>query len=93
MRKALRTSILILALCGSAYAGDIPYGSPTPPTAAGIMPNGVAGNIPVDAPAPPSPVTGGVTAEPVRGPAEAHEAEVAMIRIALSLLQSALTVF
>jgi hypothetical protein len=31
MRKTLTTSILLLALCGSAYAGDIPNMPPTPP--------------------------------------------------------------
>ncbi len=33
MRKALRTSILILALSGSAYAGNIPGDVPAPPPA------------------------------------------------------------
>jgi hypothetical protein len=53
MRKALRTSILILALSGSAYAGEMPCGAPTPPTApayGGDMPNDVAGNIPNGSP-------------------------------------------
>lgn len=44
MRKALRTSILLLALSGSAYAGNMPNGSPAPPPApamyGGDMPNG-----------------------------------------------------
>jgi hypothetical protein len=31
MRKALTTSILLLALCGSAYAGNMPTDTPTPP--------------------------------------------------------------
>lgn len=36
MRKALSTSVLVLALCYSAQAGDIPSppGTPTPPPAA-----------------------------------------------------------
>jgi hypothetical protein len=33
MRKSLRVSILVLALSGAAYAGDIPNDSPAPPTA------------------------------------------------------------
>jgi len=31
MRKALRVSVLILALTGSVYAGDIPNGVASPP--------------------------------------------------------------
>lgn len=31
MRKTLRVSLLVLLLTGSAVAGEIPYGSPTPP--------------------------------------------------------------
>jgi hypothetical protein len=34
MRKTLSTSILLLALSGSAYAGNIPTDSPTPPQTA-----------------------------------------------------------
>jgi hypothetical protein len=53
MRKVLTTSILLLALCGSAYAGDMPNTSPTQPSGlayGGEMPNDVAGNIPNDSP-------------------------------------------
>ena len=75
MRKALRTSILILALSGSAYAGDIPNDSPTPPTA-------TAGNIPCDTPAPPD----------GDKPADAQATEITVADIALSVLQSALSV-
>ncbi len=54
MRKALRTSILLLALSGSAYAGIIPVDTPAPPPApatyGGDIPNDVAGNIPGDSP-------------------------------------------
>ena len=74
MRKALRTSILILALSGSAYAGDIPNDSPTPPT---------AGNIPCDTPAPPD----------GDKPVDAQATETTVADIALSVLQSALSVF
>ena len=72
MRKALRTSILILALSGSAYAGDIPCDSPAPPTA---------------------PATASVTAEPTGGePVDAQATETTVADIALSVLQSALSV-
>lgn len=46
MRKTLRASILLLALSGLAYAGNIPNDSPTPPQQ-------LAGNIPNDNPTPP----------------------------------------
>lgn|GEM_PF-2861258 len=41
MRKLLTTSILLLALCGSAYAGEMPNDSPTPPSG-----HADGGNIP-----------------------------------------------
>ena len=54
MRKALRISILLFALCGSAYAGDIPCGTPEPPPAPatyrGDVPNTLAGDIPNNSP-------------------------------------------
>ena len=72
MRKALRTSILVLALSGVAYAGNIPNDSPTPPTA---------------------PATASVTAEPTSGePVDAQATETTVADIALSVLQSALSV-
>ena len=72
MRKALRTSILILALSGSAYAGIIPCDNPTPP---------------------PAPATASVTAEPTSGePVDAQATEITVTDIALSVLQSALSV-
>lgn len=36
MRKLLTTSILLLALSGSAYAGNIPNDTPVPPPAPAI---------------------------------------------------------
>src|SRR5947209_1118654 len=57
MRKTLRASVLLLALSGSAYAGEIPCDNPTPPqqptttsvtqepTTDGNIPNDVAGSM------------------------------------------------
>ena len=78
MRKALRTSILLFALCGSAYAGNIPNDAPVPPPAPayrGDMPNGVAGNIPGDSP---------------QGEQKAVDV---ITEAALAILQNVLTVF
>jgi len=71
MRKALRTSILLLALSAPAYAGNIPCDTPAPPSAP-------ANN----------------TAEPTGGePLDAQATEITATDIALSLLQSVLSVF
>lgn len=77
MRKALRTSILILALCGSTYAGNMPTDTPAPPTAPayGDIPNGVAGNIPNSS------------------PQDEQTAVDVITEAALSLIQSVLNVF
>jgi hypothetical protein len=88
MRKAITTSILILALSGLAYAGDIPNTTPVPPTApgnipcdvpalayGGNIPNNVAGNVPNDLP------QGGQTAVDI------------ITETALVLLQNVLNVF
>ena len=73
MRKALRTSILLLTLSGAAYAGNIPCDNPTPP---------------------PAPATASVTAEPTSGePVDAQATGITVADIALSVLQSALSVF
>jgi hypothetical protein len=49
MRKALTISILVLALSGSAYAGDMPCDSPTPPATTSVTQEPTTeGNIPND---------------------------------------------
>jgi hypothetical protein len=49
MRKVLTISILVLALSGSAYAGDIPNDAPAPPTAtASVTQATTEGDIPND---------------------------------------------
>lgn len=54
MRKSLRASVLVLALCAPAFAGDIPNPLPpeppptkveAPPAAAGQMQDGAAGGF------------------------------------------------
>jgi hypothetical protein len=54
MRKTLRVSLLVLLLTFSAFAGEIPNGSPTPPSqttnavqepTGGEIPNGVAASL------------------------------------------------
>ena len=50
MRKALTISILVLALSGSAYAGNIPNDAPAPPPATASVTQAptTEGNIPND---------------------------------------------
>ena len=40
MRKTLGVCLLALLLAGSAVAGEMPNGSPAPPSQPGYMPNG-----------------------------------------------------
>ncbi len=49
MRKTLSASILLLALSGSAYAGNIPTDSPTPPQTATAAPTTETGSDPLNA--------------------------------------------
>lgn len=72
--------MLLLALCGSAYAGNMPTDTPTP--LAGEIPNMVTGDMPND-------VAGNI---PCGSPQDAQTAGV-IIESALVLLQSALAVF
>lgn len=88
MRKITVTLLLVLALSGAAYAGDMPFG------VSGNMPFDVAGEIPFD-------VTGDMPIDKTTQPATdnsqttageiAHMGQEAMTEATLSLLQSILS--